>query len=611
MCRTLAGIPSAATAAVAAIALSAVIIRPAACRAGTAAEALPTSMLLAGRSGSSPVANAAFYPGSDALPALAFAGVLKLRQCRLQTEPAIERPVQRGRDARLLPGVDLEFFTLGDLLVPVERGEMLREIRADKTPSYWRVIAQIGRVWREPSDGGWSRAAFPLMLVNDTENHAHQGLATFIYRDGKISNLAVQFVQQSAPYLLGRHFVAWGSAHLELSRANPAELERLRLAARSELAARLPAKPWADLVESVPAGTLEGFGEPLNPKWLIGAALVRDGTLYYQDSRTAYGPYPYPLEMRFGVRSVMKSVGVPLSLLRLAEVYGPWVLNLKVADYVAGLDAKWQRIRFLDAANMASGFGGTGSLRTHPNDIYDGYLEGDYDAWYTAPSHAQKIAQIQAHLRPYPWEPGSVVRYRDQDFYLLGAAIDGFLKSMRGPAADVWEMLKAEVFAPIGIFHAPAVRTQEPDGREGRVWLNAGYYPTLDDLAKIALLYQAGGAHDGAQILNRQLTVDLLAARGALREDGDQSVTRTSPAGLQSYPELYTMGFHFIPFMGTAGQLLYLPTMSGSGENEVTLYPNHMISIVMANAAELPAGERALTEAGPQTLRAVQRLAPF
>ncbi len=197
----------------------------------------------------------------------------------------------------------------------------------------------------------------------------------------------------------------------------------LRLEARSELAGRLPAKPWTDLVKSVPAGTLDGFGGPLDPKWLIGAALVRDGTLYYQDSRTAYGPYPYPLEMRFGVRSVMKSVGVPL--------------------------------------------------------------------------------------------------------------------------------------------------------------------------------------------LNRQLTMDLLAARGALREDGDQSAMRATPEGSHSYAELYKMGFHFIPFTGSAGRLVYLPTMSGSGENEVTLYPNHVISIVMAKAAELPAGERAFTDKGPETLRAAERLAPF
>jgi hypothetical protein len=27
--------------------------------------------------------------------------------------------------------------------------------------------------------------------------------------------------------------------------------------------------------------------------------------------------------------------------------------------------------------------------------MYDGYLGGDYDAWYVAPSHAEKLAQIR------------------------------------------------------------------------------------------------------------------------------------------------------------------------------------------------------------------------
>ena len=33
---------------------------------------------------------------------------------------------------------------------------------------------------------------------------------------------------------------------------------------------------------------------------------------------------------------------------------------------------------------------------------------------------------INAHLKPYPWEPGTVLRYRDQDFHLLGIAIDAY-----------------------------------------------------------------------------------------------------------------------------------------------------------------------------------------
>jgi CubicO group peptidase (beta-lactamase class C family) len=579
----------------------------------TATTSLPLQVFRAGRALDAPAPNAVFVPGSASLPAPAFSGVLSIAPTQLRTQPALERPVILGRDARIFPGVKLEFFTVGELLVPVERGEMVRETTAGPTPSYWRVIPQFGKVWREKADGDWARAAFPIMLVNDTENHAHQGLATFLYRPGQVTGLVLQFVQQTAPYLTMHPFVAWGFAPASLSAGDGAALESRRTAARAELEDRLPAAPWADLVASVAPGTLAGFGGPLYPKWRVAVALVRDGTLYYQEAVTPYGPYPYPLEMRFGVRSVTKSVIAPLALLRLAETYGPWVLTLKVGDYVKGIDPKWGRVRLIDAANMATGFGGTGSLVTHPNDIDDGYLDGNYDDWYTAPSHAEKIEQIAKNLRAYPWEPGTVMRYRDQDYYLLGAAIDGFLKSVRGPQADLLEMVKAEVLVPIGIHHAPAVRTREAGGRDGLVWCNAGYYPTLDDLAKIALLYQEHGAHGGVQILNRELTEYLLSDHGTIVKSGDASLGRVSslPAGAKQDGH-YKMGLHFLRYVNASGTEYFLPSMHGSGDNEVILYPNKMISLVMAKAAkERLKNEEPRSDEGPVTIRDVERLAPF
>lgn len=296
----------------------------------------------------------------------------------------------------------------------------------------------------------------------------------------------------------------------------------------------------------------------------------------------------------------MKSIGAPLALLRLAQTCGPYVLTLKIGDFVAGLDPKYRAIRFLDAANMATGFGGMGTWKTHPNDPFDGYLEGNYDAWYTARSHREKLRQIRRSLRPYPWEPGMVMRYRDQDFYLLGVAIDRFVKALRGPGADVWDMLRREVFEPIGIAHAPVVRTREARNRRGIPWFNAGYYPTLDDLAKIALLYQSRGAYGGEQILHRALTEELLAAREALPKRGD---------GADG--ELYKMGFHFKPYVGARGKRYYLPTMWGAGESEVILYPNGLVSMVIAKALQLAPGERVRSDAGPETIRAVESLQPF
>jgi CubicO group peptidase (beta-lactamase class C family) len=587
-------------------------LNPAVACAG-AAELLPVQAFQSARALAAPVANSAFYPGEGALPAPAFAGVLTLRSTRMQTLPVLTQPLIQGRDARIFPGVQLEFFSMDGVLVPVQRGEMVRETGAGSALSYWRVIAQFGKVWREKGDGDWSRAAFPIMLVNDTENHAHQGLATFLYRPGQVTGLHIQFVQQTGPYMIKQYFVAWGFAAAEFAAGNSSLLEARRTQVLAELAERLPAKPWSELVKTVPPGTLDGFGGPLYPKWQVAVALVRDGTIYYQDPVTPYGPYPYSLEMRFGVRSQTKSVFAPLSLLRLAQVYGPWVLTLKIGDYVPGLDPKFHRVRLLDAANMATGFGGMGSTKTHPNDIFDGYLGGDYDAWYTAPSHADKIRLIGATLHPYPWEPGTVMRYRDQDYYLLGAAIDGFLKSVRGPEANLWEFVKTEVLAPIGIHQAPAVKTREAGGRDGLVWANAGYYPTLDDLAKIALLYQARGAHGGVQILNREMTVDLLAGRDAIVKNGDASLGAPSgPLTGSSEDGLYKMGFHFLRYVNAGGSVLYLPSMHGSGDNELILYPNGLISMVMAKASmEVLGNEKTRSDEGPVTIRAVERLAPF
>ncbi|MBS0388147.1 MAG: beta-lactamase family protein, partial [Proteobacteria bacterium] len=550
-----------------------------------------------------------FAPGPDALPAAPLHVVLTLDRSLLQSRPEMTHPVILGRDARIFPSIRLSLFTYGDALVPAERGRMLVERGAARPTSYWSVIPEPGKVWREAADGGWSRGALVLMLVNDTENHAHQGIATFMYRGTRVSRVRFQFVQQTAPYLLHQHFIAWGSTAARVAPDGSGSPDTQRQAFAAELAQRLPTRPWQELERDLPPGTLAGFGGPLLPKWQVTAALVRDGVLYYQPVPTPYGPFPYPLQMRFGVRSIMKSVAAPLAMLRLAQLYGPQLLDLYVGDLVKGLPEKFQRVRLIDLANMASGFGGTGTFNTHPNDGFDGYLGGDYDGWYTAPSLAEKLARI-ADWKPYPWAPGTIFRYRDQDYFLLGAALDAYLKSVRGPSADLWDFVTTEVLRPIGIMQAPAVRTREPDGRPGLVWCNAGYYPTLDDLAKIALLYQHRGEHAGVQLLHRGLTGDLLAARGALDKAGDGS---PAPAtGWTARTQLYRMGLHFMPYVGSRSKaLLFLPTMFGSGDNQVILYPNGLVSIRIAKAAEIPPGEAKDQGDEDATARAVDRLDPF
>ena len=184
-----------------------------------------------------------------------------------------------------------------------------RPARCRVTGASFRSLAASGG---KQADGDWSRAAFPLMLVNDTENHAHQGLATFLYQDGKISFVAraVRAADGALPAEPALRAVGIDPGDRVINRRGRASSGNGR-SPRLNSAARLPARPLAELRASLPPGTLDGFGGPILPKWQVALGLVRDGTLYYEASPTTYGSYPYPLEMRFGVRSVMKAIAPP------------------------------------------------------------------------------------------------------------------------------------------------------------------------------------------------------------------------------------------------------------------------------------------------------------
>jgi hypothetical protein len=63
--------------------------------------------------------------------------------------------------------------------------------------------------------------------------------------------------------------------------------------------------------------------------------------------------------------------------------------------------------------------------------------------------------------------------------------MDSFLKRQAGAHAQLWDMVVADVFRPLGIVYAPMIHTQEVDGRRGIPLLSVGLYPTIDDVAKL------------------------------------------------------------------------------------------------------------------------------
>ena len=552
-----------------------------------------------------PVRNGEFMPSPKAGPARhSLSGTLTLRAEEMQMRPGLASRTVMGLDAQMFPEVKIGFFSEEGVLVPATQ-EIVRGAAAPAgAESFWDIVVQPGRVWAEPGEDGWSRASFPFALMNQLENDTHNGIATFLYNDSEVSEVRMQIVQQTAPFYIAEHFLAWQQLAADYAPDPAVGSEAARQAWRAEARDRMPAQTWDALERKVGAGLVDGFDGAMDPGHLVTSALVHDGTLYYKPSETAMGPYPYTPEMRFGIWSVTKSVGPALAMLRLAQKFGPYVFDLKVTDYleIPGADPAWEAVRFGDLLNMASGLGG-GTVVAAPNDMYVDYLDESYDAWYTAPSLEGKLEQL-GEVGAYPWGPGRVARYRDRDMFALGAAMTGFLRSVEGPEADIWEMLRHEVFAPIGIHHAPMNRTVEPDGARGQPIMAWGWYPNLDDLAKVARLLHARGVHADAQILHAGKTAALFAPEDALPQGPANSLAQGE--------RLYKMGFHYAPYHDKwTGERIYLPYMSGWIGNKVVLLPGGMTAIRVSSAWPAPDEAQAAAEDPTPMAEVANRLRGF
>ena len=451
-----------------------------------------------------------------------------------------------------MPAFSAAFFTHGEHLVPVVRTIL-------QPPGI--VILSPGRVWSEPGDGGMSRASFPFVIVSEISNQAHNGLATFLFDDTRVSALRIQHAQETASWA---RFDVWGQVPMTYAPGPVVREEALRAQYVTELARQFPIRAWSTL--PVAPALRDAFDGDALPTDVSANGLVVDGVLYLKGCPTRAGPFPYCRQMRHGVFSVTKSMGAAVALLRLAQKYGDAVLDARIADYLT-VTAKhdgWKNVTFADALNMATGVGDNSPQR-EPNDVYADENKAKTVQWSRARTLRGKLDVAFSHGR-YAWGPGEVLRYNSTQTFALAAAMDAFVKQKEGPGAHLWDVVTREVFEPIGIAHAPKMHTLERDGRRGVPLLGVGLYPTVDDIAKVVTLLQNQGRHDGRQILSARKVAEALYRTAA---------TGLPTGGKNRYGESrYLLSFWSVPYRTATDCFFQIPYMAGYGGNVVALLPN-------------------------------------
>ena len=497
------------------------------------------------------VHNDYFMPVGEVLPAAHhLSGIIQFETARMATShPDVSG---WGSGHQWFPSFSLPVIGQGDQLIPLERGIIYS---GDERPSFWNIIVSPGRVWSEAADGGTSRASFPFVLTDNYIGQARNGLATFVFDANGMSQVAVQISQETAPIDIytTADFTGMIPA-LYTPQAFP-EADRDVLEFTAELASRPAICAW----EELPYGTFtQGFFKGGLPNETVSsAAILMDGQLFFQAAETRTGHYPYPVDMRHGVFSVTKSLGMGLAMFWAAERYGESLFNELITDHVPTLSEHpgWQGVTFENVLDMATGTSGGDS----GNNIVP---------FIDARSALEKLAAIRALPDASP-QPGQAFNYASTNTFVLSYALNEYVKSREGPEADYWEMVREEVLRPLGIPHLPLVRTREAGERIGVPVMGWGAYPTVCEAARIGQLLHDEGAFQGVQLLSRN------KVREALYRTSRPGLSAGMSFGHQEY-YLHSMWMTEISLPGCP---VSAASMRGHGGNHVIVLPSGAIAV--------------------------------
>ena len=250
-------------------------------------------------------------------------------------------------------------------------------------------------------------------------------------------------------------------------------------------------------------------------------------------------------------------------MLRLAQKYGPEIFEERLLDYFepqennSGHDG-WDKVTFGDCLNMATGLGSEGGYWTR----------ADVNNWYYAYTLEDKMKHIFTEDNR-PWGPGEKMVYNDEDMFILGVALDRYVKAREGADSGILKVLEEEVFDPIHVHNFCTTTTYTPDGKsKGMPHFAWGCLPTLDEMAKIARLLLNRGMHDGEQLLHRES-----CRRIFLETEDAQPLSR------------YLMSFWYADYSrADDGGSYSVPNMSGMGGNHVIMMPNGMVGLMVSTA---------------------------
>jgi|ERR1039458_6021773 hypothetical protein len=395
---------------------------------------------------------------------------------------------------RHLPAFSFEFVQNGSHLIPVKQGLIFTGNLK------WNYIIGPGRVWQEEADSGYTRASFPFALVERNQNCVHNGEMMFLFRNAqpiRISKVRYQVTQETCKYL---KFDMWGLLSATYSPYQVNNSAHIKNEHAAETANRIPRKPFSALAKDFSNSGLDlgGFFRTVKfPKDITTYGLYIDGIHYAGPCQTRYGEYAFCDEMRLPSYSTAKSAFASVAMMRLGRLYGSGVYSQLIREFLPQYTqgGNWSKVSFDNTLNMATG--------NYINPGFDADEDSpEEDMFLLAEAYDKKIA---AAFKPFPHkaDPGTKWVYQSHATFLVTQAMTGFLQKQRGSTADLFNLVRDEVYKPIHFSQGGLTTIRTDNSENGRPSGYFGLFYIQDDVVKIArFLNNQGGMIDGSQVLD-------------------------------------------------------------------------------------------------------------
>ena len=550
--------------------LLALIVAVAIAAPALARDALDYRTMVSGNYRSS-VDLSAYAPPADATPPThRFEGRLQL-----SGKPSL-RTVVADKDYLTRAGIaaskswiedfDYAFVQHGDVLIPQKRGPI------PSSHAWWEVILEPGRVWDEPGDQGYTRAAIPFSLTQKNANCAHNGVLMILFNDKRIIDRAAMQISSETCLYLQRDM--WGWLKARYTPQPIANANDLVAAYEREVAARLPTKPLSALASKFPGFDVEKLiTAPTRSRTRHG--VVYRGIHYVSSCPTRHGDYPYCEVLGVPSYSVAKSSVAGVALMRMEKLY-PGTAQKPVSLVPASgcRTGAWQQVDLLNLLDMDTGH--------YDSPTYMADEDAEKIVTFFNPlDHAHKLA-FSCEAYPHVGEAGKTWVYHTADTYLLGVALNHLLKQQPGrEGQDVFsDVLDADIYAPLKL--SPTARTTRRTYDDtAQPFFGWGLFLHADDIAKLG---QFIGPEHGA--INGQQLLDSSLLDQAMQRDPQQRGLQV--AHLKTFRYQHSFWARNLQKELGCDQPTWIPFMSGFGGILVVLFPNGAVWYSAADDGELP-----------------------